>query len=60
MSITTRAIAPEIPAKKERREVVNWFWSDLKGMQPRAVLMPLPLLQVGSIVAAKTGETDCR
>ncbi len=47
MSIITREIAPAIPARNPRSAAVKPLVS--KGIQPSAVSMPLPALQVGSI-----------
>ena len=49
-SMTTSEIAPAMPARKVRREEVKPVVS--KGIQPRAVSIPVPPLQVGSMACA--------
>ena len=53
-SMTTSEIAPAVPARKVRREEVKPVVS--KGIQPRAVSIPVPPLQVGSMAWAKLGD----
>lgn len=52
--MTTRAMAPAVPARKVRREEVKP--AVLKGIQPRAVSIPVLPLQVGSMARAEVGE----
>lgn len=53
-SMMTREMAPAVPARKPRRVEVKPVVS--KGIQPRAVSIPLPPLQVGSMAWAKLGD----